>query len=159
MSSSRLDTVARVATPATSRSGLPWAFALNETATCDDIDVTLLALIVVDEAVRVSGLVWIRRRVDVGLSNVPTLSVSTLAGSPLLPVGGHLLPYGREAAWVSWLYRRPVQVLGAWEARIDRIDIAHRRGRWVPEPVAGPWNFAFRVPTSRRPLRLISRVD
>lgn len=159
MSSPRLDTIARVATLATSRCGLPRAFALNETATCDDIEVTLLALIVVDEVVRVSGLVWIRRRVDVGLSNVPTLSVSTLAGSPLLAVGAHLLPYGPEAAWVSWLYQRPVQVLGAWEARIDRIDIAHRRGRWLPEPVAGPWDFAFRVPTSRRPLRLISCVD
>jgi hypothetical protein len=139
--------------------GLAWAFALNKTATCGDIEVSLLGLVVVDEILRVSALVRIRRRVDVGLSNVPTLSISTSDGATLLPTGAHLLPQGHEAVWVSWVYRRPPQLPGLYEARIDRLDLGNRRGKRPPEVVAGPWVFAFGLPMSGPTLQLIPRVD
>lgn len=142
-----------------SNSAQACAFAINETATCEALEVTLLTLVVVDKIVRVSGLIRIGGRVDVGLCNVPTLSLSTLDGAPLRLVGAHLLPQGPAAVWVSWVYQRPAHVFDTYEARIDRIDIANRRGRHPPEAVAGPWVFAFRMPMSGPPLRLISRVD
>ncbi len=142
-----------------SGTGQPRAFALNETTTCAGIEVTLLALVVVDELVRVSGIVRVRRPVDLGPSSVPTLSIRALDEAPLLALGAHLLTQGPGAVWVSWLYRRPVQIPGRYEARIDRIDLGIRGGRRPPEAVAGPWVFAFGVATPGPPLRLISRVD
>jgi len=139
-----------------SNSGQARAFTINETATCDALEVTLLTLVVVDKIIRVSGLIQIRGRVDVALCNVPTLSLSPLDGTPLRPVGSHLLPHGQAAVWVSWVYQRPAHIFDTYEARIDRIDVANRRGRHPPEAVAGPWVFAFRMPTSGPPLRLIS---
>lgn len=128
--------------------GAPWAFALNETAASDDIEVTLLALALVDDIVRVSGLVRVVRRPDVRLTNIPSLTLATLDGPPLALIGGHVLPYGR-IAWVSWMYERPALVHTGYRARIDHIDLAYRAGGVVREDVPGPWVFAFRVPDRR----------
>jgi hypothetical protein len=155
----RLAAVLPIATAATSRPGPPRAFVLNETATCEDVEVTLLALVVVDDLVRISGYVRIGRRLDIALSGVPTLAVSTVHGSLLRQVGVHLLPHGPKATWVSWLYERPVTLFSRYEARIDRIELGHWGGRRPPDPVSGPWDFAFTLPTPARPVGLISRVD
>ncbi len=125
--------------------GAPWAFALNETAASDDIEVTLLALTLVDDVVRVSGLVRVVRRPDVRVANIPSLALATLDGPPLALVGGHVLPYGR-VVWVSWTYERPALAHTEYAGRIDRIDLAYRAGGVVREDVPGPWVFTFRVP-------------
>jgi hypothetical protein len=125
--------------------GGPWAVALNETAATDEITVTLLALAVVDDVIRVSGIVRVVRRPDVRLSNVPTLTLATLDGPPLELLGAHALPNARMV-WVSWTYERPADVRTEYEGRIDHIDLAYRAGRVVQEAAPGPWVFTFRVP-------------
>ena len=157
VTSARLTALQGFTTSATSHSGPPWAFAVNETATCDDIEVTLLAFVVVDELIRISGLARIGRRIDVGLAGVPDLAVSSPAGMPLPLRSAHLLPKGDEAAWVSWLFERPAQILGTYGARIERIDLGRRMrigATPVRHQVAGPWLFAFALPTpGRRAIR------
>lgn len=125
--------------------GVPWAVALNETAATDEIRVTLLTLAVVDDVIRVSGLVRVVRRPDVRLANIPTLTLATPDGAPLPLIRGHVLPHGR-VAWISWTYERPAQVCAAYEGRIDHIDLAYRAGGVVREDVPGPWVFTFRIP-------------
>lgn len=124
--------------------GSPWAVALNETATSDGINVSLLALAVVDDVVQVSGVVRVVGRPNVQLSSIPTLDLASLDGPPLGLVRAHGLPGGRQV-WVSWTYERPVAVHGAYEARIERIDLAYRAGGLVKEAVSGPWVFAFDI--------------
>src|SRR5487761_1935652 len=58
-----------------------WAFALNKSADCDDIEITLLSFVVVGEFVQVSGFVRIRSRPNVRLASVPELSLATADGS------------------------------------------------------------------------------
>ena len=130
--------------------GGPWAVALNKTAATDEIKVTLLALAVVDDVVRVSGIVRVVRRPDVRLSNTPTLSLATLDGSPLGLIGAHILPNG-PMAWVSWTYERPVDVRTEYGGRIDHIELAYRAGGVVQETVPGPWVFTFSVPNGSAP--------
>jgi hypothetical protein len=125
--------------------GGPWAVALNETAATDEIRVTLLALAVVDDVIRVSGIVRVVRRPDVRLSSVPTLTLASLDGPPLGLTGAHVLPNGRTV-WVSWTYGRPADVCREYEGRIDHIDLAYRAGGVVREAVRGPWVFSFSVP-------------
>lgn len=125
--------------------GGPWAVALNETAATDEIKVTLLALAVVDDVIRVSGIVQVIRRPDVRLSNIPTLTLAALDGPPLGLIGAHLLPNGRTV-WASWTYARPADVFAEYEGRIDTIDLAYRAGGVVLEAASGPWMFRFSVP-------------
>jgi hypothetical protein len=125
--------------------GGPWAVALNETAATDVIEVTLLALSVLDDVLNVSGILRGISRSDVQLSSVPTLALAALDGPPLGLIGGHSRP-GRGAVWVSWTYERPAEVYTRYEGRIDRIELAYRAGRIVQQAVPGPWVFAFSVP-------------
>lgn len=127
----------------------PWAVALNATAASDGISVTLLAFAVVDDVIQVSGVVRVVGRPNVLLSNIPTLDLASLDGPPLARVRAHGLPSGR-AVWVSWSYERPGVVHGAYEARIDQIDLAYRAGGIVKEVVAGPWLFAFDISDAAR---------
>ncbi len=128
--------------------GGPWAVALNETASTDEIKVTLLALAVVDDVIRVSGVVRVVRRPDVRLSNIPTLTLATLDGAPLGLIGAHALPSGRTV-WVSWIFERPADVSTGYEGRIDHIDLAYRAGGVVRTALPGPWDFTFNVPNGR----------
>lgn len=125
--------------------GVPWAVALNQTATTDEIRVTLLALAAVGDAIRVSGIVRVVRRPDVRLSNVPTLALATLDGPPLPLLGAHVLPNGRTV-WASWTFERPAHVCTKYEGRIEHIDLAYRAGGVVREALTGPWVFRFRIP-------------
>ena len=121
----------------------PWAFALNQSASRAEVEVTLLTLVVVGELVRVSGLIRIGRRVDVVLAGVPALFMTTADGLPLAQASAHLLPLGPGNAWVSWVLQRPATVAVEYVARIERLELVHPRGRWPAEAVAGPWAFAF----------------
>jgi hypothetical protein len=123
----------------------PWAVALNEAAATDDITVTLPALAVVDEVIRVSGIVHLIRRSDLRLSNVPAPTLATLDGAPLGLLRAHALPNG-AMSWVSWTYGRPAEVCTGYEGRIDRIDLAYGARSVVREGVPGPWAFGFCVP-------------
>ena len=73
MSSQRVTTPPLSVMGTISNSGQARAFAINETDTCDALEVTILTLVVVDKIIRVSGLIRIRGRVNVALCNVPTL--------------------------------------------------------------------------------------
>jgi len=125
-----------------------WAFALNKSADCDDIEITLLSFVVVGEFVRVSGFVRIRNRPNVRLASVPELSLATVDGVPIVPLSAHVLPHG-ELAWVSWLFKRPPDVLGEYEGRISRVELDHHIGGRVPrgyQPQSGAWTFRFQLP-------------
>jgi hypothetical protein len=127
-----------------------WAFAVNRSADCSDIEITLLSFVVVGEFARMTGLVRIRNRPNVRLASVPELSLATVDGSPLAPLSAHVLPHG-ALAWVSWLYRRPPLVLAEYEGRIDRVDLDHQVGGRVPrayQPQRGAWVFRFQLPPS-----------
>lgn len=128
----------------------PWAVALNETAATDDITVTLLALAVVDEVIRVSGIMRLLRRSDLRLSNLPALVLATLDGAPLELLRAHALPNG-AMFWVSWTYGRPAEVCTGYEGRIDHIDLAYGARSVVREAVPGPWVFTFSVPNGSAP--------
>jgi len=130
--------------------GVPWAVALNETAASDEIEVTLLAFAVVDDLVRVSGLVRVLRRPDVRLASVPTLALATLDGPPLALVGAHVMPHGR-VLWVSWIYQRPADILVEYDGRIDHFELTYRAGGIVRETAPGPWVFSFRIPGRAQP--------
>ncbi len=126
--------------------GGPWAVALNATAATDEIQVTLLTLAVVDEVIRISGIMRVIRRSDLRLSNVPALALSTLDGAPLALLGARVLPNG-AMYWVSWTYGRPAEVCTGYEGRIDSIELARGARDVVREAMPGPWVFTFKVPT------------
>jgi hypothetical protein len=125
-----------------------WAFAVNSTVDCSDIEITLLSFVVVGKLVRVSGLVRIRNRPNVRLASVPELSLTVVDGSPLALLSAHVLPYG-AIAWVSWFYQRPPHVLTEYEGRIGRVDLDHHTGGQVAQPrqpQRGAWVFRFSLP-------------
>lgn len=132
-------------TRAPSVDSAPWAIALNESAATDDVEVTLLTLTVVDDILRVSGLLRVVRRADVRLLSTPALTLATRDGLPLTLVRAHALPDGR-LLWVSWTYERPADVRTEYEARIGNMDFALRAGGAAREAMPGPWVFTFRIP-------------
>lgn len=125
----------------------PWAVALNVTAATDDVSVTLLVLSVVDEIIRVSGLMRLLRRLDLRLSSLPALTLSAVDGAPLELLRAHALPNG-AMFWVSWIYRQPAEVCTGYEGRIDHLELADgARTAAVP----GPWTFTFNVSKGSSP--------
>lgn len=130
----------------------PWTVALNVTAATDDITVTLLGLTVVDEVVRVSGIMRLLRRSDLRLSNVPALVLTTRNGVPLDLLRAHALPNG-AMFWVSWIYGRPAEVCTGYKGHIEHIDLALGAGNGVRmAAVPGPWIFTFSVPDGSAPV-------
>jgi len=130
----------------------PWAVALNATAATDDITVTLLTLAVVEEVLRVSGIMRLLRHSDLRLSNVPALDLATRDGAPLSLLRAHALPNG-AMFWVSWIYARPADVCTGYKGRIDHIDLSLGAGNGVRvAAVPGPWIFRFRVPEGSVPV-------
>jgi hypothetical protein len=130
-----------------------WAFAVNEMAEHSDVEITLLSLVVVEQLVRMTGLVRVRNRPDVRLASVPDMALSGHDGQALTLVSGHVQPQG-AIAWVSWLFQRPARIISVYEARIDRINLDYRVGKRSPQPQAGPWLFRFQLP----PLPTVSRM-
>jgi hypothetical protein len=124
-----------------------WAFAVNKSADCNDIEITLLSFVVVGEFARVMGLVRIRNRPNVRLASVPELSLASTNGSPLVPLSAHVLPHG-AIAWVSWLFKRPPHVLNEYQGQITRVELDHHIGGRVPrgyQPQSGAWTFRFQL--------------
>ncbi len=137
-----------------------WAFAVNSTVDCSDIEITLLSFVVVGEFARVTGLVRIRSRPNVRLASVPGLALATADGSPLALLSAHVLPHG-AMAWVSWLYQRPPHVLNEYEGHIDRVDLEHHTGGRVPRPYQpqhGAWVFRFHLPPAPGATRMIAAL-
>jgi hypothetical protein len=126
---------------------IPWAAALNETAECDEISVTLLALDVVDDLMRLTGVIRVGDRPDIAVASIPSLEVSYADGAPLAMVDARVLPHGR-LAWMSWTYERPAIVPERLEAKISNIVFEFRGTRPARIDVRGPWAFSLHV---RRP--------
>jgi hypothetical protein len=125
-----------------------WAFAVNSTFDCSNIEITLFSFVVVGDLARVTGLVRVRNRPDVRLASVPNLVLVTADGSAMACLSGHVLPHG-AMAWVSWLFRRPANVLTEYEGRIERVDLDHHTGGRAPrprQPQRGTWVFHFTLP-------------
>lgn len=122
----------------------PLAYAVNETARCNDVEITLCSLVVVDGLVRVSGLVRVHGRPDVRLGSIPELAVSAAGGRALAPVAAHVMPHG-GMAWVSWLFQHPPGRVREYEGRIERVEVDYRAGGRPPLPQQGPWLFRFRL--------------
>jgi hypothetical protein len=136
----------------------PRAFAVNETARCEGIEITLCSFVIVDELARVTGLVRVQGRPDVRLGSIPALAVSSGSGQALDPVAAHVMPHG-GMAWVSWLFRHPPGTAGEYEGRIDRVDVDYRAGGRPPIPQLGPWLFRFRLANGTGPSSAPARVD
>ena len=137
-----------------------WAFALNKSADCDDIEITLLSFVVVGKLVRVSGFVRIRSRPNVRLASVPELSMAIVDGPPLVPLSAHLLPHG-DMAWVSWLFKRPEHVLNKYEGRIERVDLDPNTGGHAPrprQPQRGTWVFRFTLPPAPAASKMLAAL-
>ena len=124
--------------------GLPWAAALNATDDHGDVAVTLLTLSVVDDLMRVAGLLRVRSRSDLRVATVPTLQVMLPDGTASRLLDARSQPHGL-VNWVSWTYERPAIDAGRLEARIDRIELEYRVGGVARVDVAGPWAFWFSV--------------
>jgi hypothetical protein len=122
----------------------PWAFAVNATDRHSDIDITLCSFVLVENLVRVTGLVRVQSRPDVRLASIPALTLSSREGVPMIPVSSHVLPQG-AMAWVSWLFERPAQVIDEYEGRIERLDLDFLIGKRAPLAQPGPWLFRFAV--------------
>lgn len=130
--------------------GTPWAFPVNQTASGDDIEITLFNFVLVGEFARLTGLVRTTTAQDVRLASVPALTMSSADGPPLVPVSAHVLPQG-SLSWVSWLFRRPSDGTVSYEARIERVDLAYQIGKRPPASFMGPWVFRFDVPAVPEP--------
>lgn len=126
----------------------PWAFPVNQTTRIHDIEITLLSFIEVGEFSRLTGLVRTSTPQEVRLASVPALSISSADGPPLVPVSAHVLPQGSNA-WVSWLFRCPSEPTSAYEARIERVDLAYQIGKRPSASFSGPWVFRFELPPIR----------
>ena len=137
----RLEALDDVRRPSTAD---PWAFPVNLTARGSDIEITLFSFILVGEFGRLTGLVRTTTPQDVRLASVPALSITSADGQPLVPVSSHVLPQGSNA-WVSWLFRSPPEGTTAFEARIERVDLAYQIGKRPLASVTGPWVFAFEL--------------
>jgi hypothetical protein len=123
---------------------VPWAAALNTTAEHDEITVTLLSLAVVDDQMRLTGLLRVRSRPDVRVATIPSLEVAMPGGTALRLVDARVQPRGR-VTWVSWTYEWPEIVPGRLEGRIDHIELEYRLGGTARVDVLGPWDFSFPV--------------
>ncbi len=124
--------------------GIPWAAALNATAECDEITVTLLALDVVDDLLRLTGLLRVGRRPDVRVATIPSLELALPDGTPLPMLDAHVMPRGR-IAWMSWTYERPAIVPRRLEGRISHIVMEFQGARSARIDVPGPWDFSLLV--------------
>jgi hypothetical protein len=122
-----------------------WAFALNETSASHDVAITLLSFAIVEDVVRVSGLVRVRGRRDLRLSGVPDLVISTLDDPAPARVAAHVQPQG-GMTWVSWIFERPGRLLVTFQARIEQICLQYTVGGRFEETRQGPWIFRFRLP-------------
>jgi hypothetical protein len=129
----------------------PWGVALNTTAAANDVEVSLVALAVVDDVVRVSGLIRALHRPDARLADIPSLRLAAVDRPPLSLVAAHGLPHCR-VIWMAWAYARPPAVLTEYEGRIEQVDLAYRAGGVVREAVPGPWLFTFRAPGRSAPV-------
>ena len=122
----------------------PWAAALNTTAECDEISVTLLSLDVVDDLLRLTGLLRVGDRPDIRVATIPSLQVALPDGTSLPMLDAHVMPHGR-LAWISWTYQRPDADPEHLEGTISHIEFEYRGGRPARIDVPGPWDFSILV--------------
>ena len=140
------------------RTGVSWAFSVNETARHDGVEITLLTCTIVDELVRLTGLFQFDGPLDGRLASIPHLDVAGTAGAGLASVSAHVLPH-RRMAWVSWLFQRPATVLHEYEARIEVLSVDYSAGRRPPEERVGPWAFRFELPPKPAAARMLAALD
>jgi hypothetical protein len=120
---------------------VPWASALNATAEHDGIAVTLLALAVVDEHLRLTGVVRVHRR-DTRVATIPLLEMVVPGGARLPMVDARVQPHA-TIVWVAWTYERPEIIPDRFEARISHIELEYRVGGTARVDVPGPWEFSL----------------
>jgi hypothetical protein len=123
---------------------VPWATALNATAECGEISVTLLALDVVDDLLRLTGVLRVGDRPDIRVATIPSLEIAFPDGAPLSMVDARVIPHGR-LAWMSWTYERPAIVPECLEGRIGHIEFEFGGTRPARIDVEGPWAFSLLV--------------
>jgi hypothetical protein len=128
---------------------VPWAVALNATDTHDDVSVTLLTLSVVDDLMRITALLRVSGHTGLRVLSMPTLEVATPDGQAAALLEARMQPRG-AVGWASWTYERHGVAPGRIDARIDRMELAHRIGGNTCEQVEGPWTFHLAVETPVR---------
>ena len=121
----------------------PWSFPINQVARLGDVEVSLLSLSVVDDVLRVTGVLNVRR-LDLRLDRLPELLLHTSDAVPLPSVGAHLLPLA-GTVWMEWLFARPARLPVAYVAGISQIELAYRAGGLKDREQVGPVRFEFRI--------------
>lgn len=124
--------------------GVTWTTALNATAECQDVSITLLALDVVDGLMRMSALLRVGDRPEMRVATIPTLEVALPDGTPLPMVDARVVPQGR-VSWMSWTYERPLSVPVGLEGRIANVVLEYHGGRSPRIDIPGPWDFSVLV--------------
>jgi hypothetical protein len=124
--------------------GRPWASVLDATAEHEDVIVSLLTFVVVDDLMRITGVVRVRGRDDVRVVAIPALELSLPDGIALRLLDARVQPHGR-VSWVSWTYERPEVIPARVDARIERIELEHRIGGSARAAVTGPWELSSQV--------------
>jgi hypothetical protein len=131
--------VARLLPPA-----LPWATALNATTSSGDICITLLALDVVGDVLRLTALLQMLDSPGIRVATAPSLEVAFPDGTRLSILDSHVLPHG-QTAWLSWTYERPGILPESFRGTIGHVEFAYRAGGNRRLDVAGPWDFSCTV--------------
>jgi hypothetical protein len=91
-----------------------------------DFAVTLLAAEVVDDFVRLTGVVRVRHP-DARVATIPPLEAVLPDGVRLAMVDARVQPQGK-IAWVAWTNERPQVMPGLLEARISHLVLEYRAG-------------------------------
>lgn len=122
------------------------AYAINGSATCHEIEVTLFTFVMVDRYARISGLVRVGGRREIRLSSIPEISVTDVDGGTLTSLSSHALPHG-DMAWLSWLFERPGTVAASYRAIVERVDLVSAQNGRPVDHRDGPWVIPFALPT------------
>jgi hypothetical protein len=130
---------------ATAHDAEAWAAAINATAEHDGVAVTLLTLAVVDDLVRITGLIRAGDRSGLRLTSVPSLELVGLPdGAELRLLHARAQPH-TAVTWASWTFERPTPVPSRLEARLAQLELEYRVGGTARIAVVGPWEFSFPV--------------
>lgn len=129
----------------TASRGEAWAVAINATAEHDGVAVTLLTLAVVDDLVRITGLIRAGDTTGLRLTTVPSLELVGLPdGAELRLLHARAQPH-TAVTWASWTFERPTLVPSRLEARLARLELEYRVGGTARIEAVGPWEFSFPV--------------
>lgn len=138
-----LKSTTRIDPPPPSGATTAWATALNASTSHGGVSITLLALAMVDDVMRITAVFRVSGHSTLRVSNVPTLEVVAPDGRTAALLEARWQPQG-ALGWASWIYERNGLPVGRLDARIRQLEVAPRVGGKASEQ-EGPWTFHLLV--------------